>query len=457
MGTESETARGRSSVKAAIRWSVLAVVLFGGVFLVTFLSQYTPTKEVATDSKTEERGSVAPLKVPEKTAVWDPLDAMYSRELDKGTSAHYDFLLLNENPKPVTVVLESKFGCTCTNLDVQIAHLADEERAKLKVAKPTPGGTQLEPYLAGVRWKSLVYERDQKPIEETIPAADANGPHYAALRLSWETKEYKATTLKAQIKARLASGGAEFVNFDVPIAIVPPLIAAPTELQFGDLNPGERRESFFYLWSATRDRFDARAQTSTEDPCIQVGEPRPLTAEELKKLSDELLAANQIQSKTKPKAGYRVAVTVFESRGENQLELGPLARRILVNRGSDAETTVMLSGTVRGSVHVGEPADNERIDLRTFSAVHGIERMVNIKSAEPGLGLTVDHVKPAELQAVLKPPAGPGFGTRIWKLTVTAPPNALAGPLPADSAIYLKTNTTPPRRIRIPVHGNASG
>ena len=50
-----------------------------------------------------------------------------------------------------------------------------------------------------------------------------------------------------------------------------------------------------------------------------------------------------------------------------------------------------------------------------------------------------------------------GFGPRRWKLTVVAPPNALAGPLPSDSAIYLKTQATPPRRVRIPVTGNASG
>src|SRR5262249_37849190 len=38
-----------------------------------------------------------------------------------------------------------------------------------------------------------------------------------------------------------------------------------------------------------------------------------------------------------------------------------------------------------------------------------------------------------------------------------AAPNVLAGPLPNDSAIYLKTGGPTPRRIRIPVTGNPSG
>jgi hypothetical protein len=456
-GAGSDSTRGRSSMKSIFQWGAAAVVLFGGVFLVTFLTQYSRTKDVTTDTPAPTAGPVAPLKPNEKTAVWDSSDTQYVQEFDKGVTAHYDFLVSNSNDKPVTVILESKFSCTCTNLDVQVGLIAAAMRAKLNAAKPVPSGAQVEPYVAGVRWKSIVYERDQKPIEETIPAADTNGPQWAAIRMSWETKEIKATTLKAQIHARLGSTAAEFINFDVPIAIVPLFQAAPPDLQFGDLNPGEKREKTFHLWSATKDYFNADVHAATADPCIEVGEPRPLTADELKKLPDELLAAGLITSKTRPKSGYVVSVTVYESRGDNQLELGPLARRLLINRTSEGEATVMMTGTVRGSIHVGEPVDNERIDLRTFPAIHGTEKMVNVKSAEPGLALTVDHVKPAELQITLRPPATAGLGTRIWKLIVTAPPNALAGPLPADSAIYLKTNTTPPRRIRIPLHGNASG
>jgi hypothetical protein len=393
--------------------------------------------------------------VHEKTAVWDPLDTQYAQEYPKGVTGHYDFLLSNPNVKPVTVFVESKFGCTCTHLDVQIGQVPEAARQKLQVARPIPTGLQLQPYLEGVAWTTLVHEGNQKPIEAVVPPADAAGPQFAVLRMSWETKEEKATTLKAQIQARLGSA-AEFIMFDVPIAIVPPINAAPRELQFGDLKPGEKRDQSFYIWSATRDQFKPDVQPASPDPCIQVAEPRPLTAAELKKLPDELLTGGHITSKTKPKSGYLVTVTVSESRGDNQLELGPLTRRVLVNRGTEGETYVMVSGTVRGSIRVGEPDDNDRIDLRSFSAAHGTEKMVRIRSADPNLALTVDQVKPADLQAVLAA-APAGLGTRMWKLTVTAKPNSLAGPLPPDSAIYLKTNTTPPRRIRIPVHGNASG
>jgi hypothetical protein len=253
---------------------------------------------------------------------------------------------------------------------------------------------------------------------------------------------------------------ADYLEFDLPVMITPVLATSRDQLPFGDINPGDTREQSFVVWSATRDNVPAKAELATKDPdtdaCIRVAEPRRLTGDELKKLPDELAAIPEIKSRTRPKCAYAVTVTVFESRDGKQLELGPLARRLVVNRGSDSEATVLLTGTVRGAIQVGEPADHDRIDLRVFPATRGTQKLVVVKSSIPGLALTVDHVKPADLQAAIV--AGPpGFGTRQWKLTVTAPPDKLAGPLPMDSAIYLKTNSTPPRRVRIPVMGNASG
>jgi hypothetical protein len=117
---------------------------------------------------------------------------------------------------------------------------------------------------------------------------------------------------------------------------------------------------------------------------------------------------------------------------------------------------VTVTATVRGPIEVGKPADRDRIDFRVFRSDIGAEKMVEIKSSVPGLTLSIDRVTPDTIKAELQPMTSP-FGTRSWKLTVVVPPDAQAGPLPADSAIYLKTDSKPPRRVRIPVNGNASG
>jgi len=115
-----------------------------------------------------------------------------------------------------------------------------------------------------------------------------------------------------------------------------------------------------------------------------------------------------------------------------------------------------VTGTVRGPIQVGKPPATDRVDLRVFRAEIGVEKMVEITSSVPGLQLSVDHIKPQEIGVELKE-VKTKFGSKQWNLTIVVRPDTVAGPLPTDSAIYLKTNSTPPRRIRIPITGNASG
>jgi len=62
--------------------------------------------------------------------------------------------------------------------------------------------------------------------------------------------------------------------------------------------------------------------------------PRPglLTKEELKALPATLLEGGATQSISRALSAYEIKVTAHEQLGENQLELGPLARRIVINK-----------------------------------------------------------------------------------------------------------------------------
>jgi hypothetical protein len=467
-------------MKSVTQIAALLIVLVGGVFGVTFLTQYT-RKPAATEAKVDDDTVKKDLlKCFETKAEWDKLlgiPGYQFLEMEQKSHHHYDFLIANMTEKPVSVILNSQFSCICARLKVYLGVLPEaartdlagqkvfvmpeSDRLKLPGAKPTPIGPKIEPYLAGVDWKLLEYDPDRGPSPPVpLPAADAVGPRYAVLRMDWDTREIKANTLKADIVARQGSA-ADYRMFEVPINVTAPILSSTSGtsgdmLSVGELNPGDVRENSFFVWSPTRDQFEAKLELQTPDPCIVVSAPRKIVGEELKKLPAELAARANTTTVTNTKSAYEFKITVYESRDGQQLELGPLARRVWINRETDTEMTFGLNGVVRGPLTVGRPDDRDRVDLRLFRADHGAEKMVEIKAPTPGLVLSVDNVTPNSMQAELIP-IKTASGTTSWKLTVTVPPNTQAGPMPTDSAIYLKMNTTPPRRVRIPVAGNASG
>jgi hypothetical protein len=460
-------------MKSAIQVVALLVVLVGGVFGVTFLTQFVrkpagePTdgrpvqyvvKQLLVSPESRERqGSKAIY--PDWAAITG-IPGYQSLEMEKGTKHHYDFLLTNVTDKLVSVFLNSQFSCTCARLKVSVGVVPDEQGAKLAALKTLPVGPAVEPYVGGVQWKVLEYDATRGPsVTVEIPAPDST-TRYAVVRMAWETTEIKQTTLKAEIIARQGST-ADRLNFEVPISVTAAVLSStsPSDVVYvGDLNPGDRREESFFVWSATRADFPCKAELSVPDPCIEVVPPRRLTAEELKALPAQLAAKAETKTLTNARCAYEIKVAASEHVGDNQLELGPFARRLFVNRGTDTEVVVVLAGTVRGPIQVGDVNDREKVDLRIFRADHGAQRVLTITCPTPGQTLAIDKIVPADvIQAELTPVKTAAGASPSWKLTVFVPPNVTAGQLPFDSAIYLKMGTNPPRRVRIPVAGNASG
>ena len=439
-------------MKSVIQIIATLVVLAGVVFGAAYFTQFSRTNEATTDTKQ----TIDRLRVVQwsgnNVAQWDPNDPQYVQEFERGTKGNYDFLLSNSNDKPVTVTLNGT-SCKCTS--VEFAVLPPAARSKLKELNDLPAGKKLEPFLDGAKWEPMLQDKSKPTIPMTIPAADGV-PQFAAVRLKWDTKDPQTTRLTAKFNARLAAA-VDYWDFEVPLVIVPPVMVAPQEgLSVGELYADAVRDVSIFVWSATRDHFDAKVELSMPDPCIVVSPPRPLVADELKNLSAHLAEAGIATHKSRPKCGYEIKVNVAEHRDKSQAELGPLARRIFVNRGTETELFVILTGNVKGPIQVGEPADRDRIDLRVFRADRGTDKTVSITTTDPKLQLKVSRLIPDAVQAELQESKSES-GPSSWTLTVVVPPNAQAGPFPSDSAIYLEMNTNPPRRIRIPLVGNASG
>jgi hypothetical protein len=293
----------------------------------------------------------------------------------------------------------------------------------------------------------------------TVPAAArADEPQLGAVRFSWEVKTSTLIRLKAALQHQIGNSQ-EMTDFEVPLSVVSPLIVAPVSVPLEDLNYNDRRDIFLFAWSATRPSIKIHVDKRTpSDACVEVGEPVPLTEQDRRFLPALLQRQGQLSSATRMLCGYSIKVTVFERRGDQQLDLGPLARRLTVKldngSGPDESVDVTITGTVRGVIQVGDAKDRDRIDLGTFKANRPFDKTIQITSTDPNIGLRLAGKSPESMHVELKEQPG-GFGNKRWTLHLEVEPNTFSGFLPTDASVILETVGNSTRRIRIPVAGIA--
>lgn len=455
-------------MKSFLQVGLTLVAIVGGVFLLTFMTQFsrTPIEPVPVATKGETTLTGMPLKVPERKAVWDSADEDYSAEFEVGTKGHYDFWVSNVHPKPVRVTAEYK-SCVCADVQVAIVPAAARRDlasriAPLEAAFGLLGVPSLAAPLATPRllptldFKSMLVATpsDLPTVIEIPPADPVAGPQLAIVRLFFHGKEAKPLRVVANLRAVVEGLPPETTEFEASTNIVPAVIISPVLLPFGSLGPNDVRERAIFAWSPSRDHFQVTADEAFHDPCIEVRTPRPMTAEERRTLP-HIMRVEGIAGNTRIKSGYVIKVVVHERRDGKQLELGPLNRKVTVRCAEQPEATVVLTGTIRGGVRVGEGSDQDRINFATFRADREAVKTVIVTSTEPGLDLELKGKTPDFLNVSLEPYEGTP-GIRQWRLRVEIEPNKHSGFLPGESAVYLQTKTTPPRSIRIPVVGNAT-
>lgn len=433
--------------------TIALLVVVGLIGLATFASQYTRTSITRTppsDTPVATAANVSPLTITERIAVWSAGDSQYTEEMEKGSKTHYDFWVSNPHAQPVTVTLLHK-SCICTTALLGLFSPEDLSAARKLLAEPVkrPEASAL---LARVQWHPLFEGTKEIPV--TVPPADGADPQPAIIRLEVEGRDNGAKRLTADIQHQLPDGSTEVSRFEVPVHVVSGLQVSPSTLSVGEMKANDRRDLEFLAWTPTRNAVAVKVEEPTGDPCIAIAPPEHLSAAEAEKAGKDMMAANPGMAHTRIRDAYRIKLTVFERRAGRQLDLGPLSRRVVLNTGTNTETTVTITGMVRGEIRIGDASDKDRVDLGSFRADHPHDKTVIVSSLEPGLKLGVDSKAPEELQVQLQeqPPDG---GPRRWQLTVSVPAGTLSGPLSADSAVVLRTQAEPPRRIRIPVTGNA--
>lgn len=459
-------------MKSTIQYGLLLALVVGAVFGLTFFRQNTrtPVEKPVVASGPGTTSDGPPLRVPVKTAEWDKTDSNYAAEFEKGQPGHYDFWVSNVHAEPVIVSLFSK-SCVCTEVEVGVlpATVIAEWRQRLQNLAPLTMATLLmgvpdlsaalvrEDLNKKVTWKAVsAREKDPAAASVTVPPADPNtGPQLAIVRMKWDGREAKSQILQADIQHRLGTQF-ETTRFAVPVNVVPSVMISSPVVLIGDMNFNDRREQTIYCWSATRDNFTMTVEEKSPHPCIVIGKPRPLDAAERVEVATNLRAAGLV-GPTRMKCAYAIPVTVYERLGGSQLDLGPFMRRIILK--SDAspdEANLFVQGLVRGNIEIGEDADRDRVNLGSFRADRPHEKDIEVRAKDADVQLRFKSASPDYLNVTLTETSG-GSAFRRWKLHVDVDANRVSGFLPPNSAIYLETMSNPPRAIRIPVVGNATG
>jgi len=349
---------------------------------------------------------------------------------------------------PVKLWVKSQ-SCKCEKIEVAIFPGAPKQATSEEAVVRQQG----EP----LKWEVL--HRDDKSVANNSVTV---GPQMAGLlRLGWEGKQVGPARHTAELWTQAVTSparGTSKVDLEVTVIILEPVLFGPRQETVGDLSARAVREGVFWCWSATRPGFKLTAETigrdRQRDPCFDTT-VRPMTEEERVQLAT--------LQKTRVLSGYRITVQVHERKSDKeQMDLGPFRRKVLLTTDTGLEPEgPILTGTVRGDASVRTPEGTDKIELGHFRAEAGKKKQAVVETEAGFEVLTTGFaVEPEYLQVSVKPErAATANRGGTWFLHVEVPPGQASGLLPAASAIYLQLQRLKgddqPRRIRIPVSGNA--
>jgi len=443
--------------------TVLVLFIVAGVIgLATYLKTYDPTPPSLPPLPSPASGPstdpnvpavvLSKLNFPQEVLEWGP---EYSGEFELNFRYHHDFWFHNPNPVAMEIGLAQR-SCKCAKVEVCTFDGDEGKRyqdwlRQTALAQVAVGQQGLLPLLSqlGVArygWGKRLAWRTMEPGESTGSPIPAKGS--GMVRVSWEGNKVGQERLTVDLWAQAQEGKIQrtYTHLEVPLHYVPPFRVNKLTEAIGDLHVNDVKVVEFLCFSTTRGWFPLAVKNT--DPCF-LTTCVPLTEKECRALSTEL--------KTNILSGYRVTVKVQERVSDQvQLDLGPFQRKIeLLTDVSEEPVAPIVSGVVRGEVTVGAPEDKDKIHLGNFRADRGsVKKQVRLTTEQTGLELIDLEYEPSYLKVEWEK-VGTKGGRTDWMLSVMVPPHRASGQLPPNSAVVLKIKGEPPRRIRIPVTGNA--
>jgi hypothetical protein len=431
------------SVPQVILLIVVVVVL---VFGVTYATLYLPA--LSSPGLPRDPGPPPLQLVFDETGdTTKPGDPPKVEEMEMGPDGFRAFWFRNPGGDPVAVRLEQR-GCSCRKVEVCVL---PAEWASLATAELNSRAGD-----DALQWQEI----DQTRAVVVPPQARGG------VRLHWRP-EPQASAQRKVFRAELRTESNGVAGGRIPlvveIAFVDPIrVNLESELRAQPLEEHEAKnldvdpsrpeaKTKFLLWSSTRDQLTLTlGQPAVPEPCITWGQPE--------RLSDAECAALAQRSGLNVRCAYRLTVTVRERLPDGkQLDLGAYRRAITVASDTGMDPIPLrVSGFVRGEVVVGSGGSKDRIDVDATVGVPQtrevflISRVANLDLA---LAVEGEDKLPDYLKARLEP-AGEVEGLKSWKLSVTVQADKPIDLTRERMAVVLRTNGTPPRKLRIPVTGN---
>jgi hypothetical protein len=444
--------------------ALFLVIFLGVIALLVYLSQNTPGSGGG-------RKPVLPvaaqdlLAFPETVTIWDPDDPEFVKEYENTQTGHYHFRFHNSQREVVMLGLQNK-SCTCSGVDACLVSDGEMNRltgflgpvgtaGELRRVNNTAGA---EDHMGALlrrkpAWKVLSEDQPNKGL--LVPAGRSG-----LLRVTWRGDKDKSDLLRVRVTLWTHSQDTrkqKNLDLEARVRFVPKVRAFPRNLGIKEWNDRGGALTQFLCWSSTRPKFPLVAEVPGNDPCVEAT-VLPLEGEE-RSLAEAAISGG-IGQRTHVLCGYKVMVKLYQSRevkgGVRYLDQGRFERWVEVKEKKKAAplTRVRLSGFVQGDLTVVEGPQKGAVRLGSFPADDGNTKTVSLRP-NPGVELLPDKIEktPSFLKVELKK------DRRLWRLTVTVPPNPPVADWPDNSEIILHTVDSgregqPPRRFRIPVIAN---
>lgn len=386
------------------------------------------------------------IRFREGMAVWDGADPSYMLEVENGSEGSYDYFFENVSDGPATVGVES-VSCDCSQVMVTVLSPSlrsqwegfDAQRRKID-----HGAAFSSPEL---KWTLL---DAKKPQGLAVPQGSAG-----LVRVGWKTRKTEGTRLRLTVRIWSEPEGKvlqrQWHALETGTVVTAPVMFVAHKVTVGTLASGAVANADVVGWSSTRKKLAIK--TSAGDPLWQW---------ELKELSEKSRSALEAKLRsdginTRVQSAVKLLLTMYENKDGKQLEQGPFQRRppLWLDDQALDNNLPWFVGRVKGEVEIGALEDQGKILLRTFKAQQGIRHRLPLR-ADAKLGLEVQSSIPSFLEVKLhENPKESTAGKRSWVLEVAVPPGSPPGTFTDESAILLRTKTTPPRVIRIPVLGTS--
>jgi hypothetical protein len=447
--------------------TVLAILLFFVLVAgIAWMSQWLPSWKQGTVAPPPAKGSPITLLLTtdEKLVHQEKLKLEYANEFERndqgGGEGRFWYLFANTSGAPAELGLLTK-NCTCSGLEcclltpdeVQVFKTRDF-RAPQDWPAARAALIAAATRIATERWHQLMLGEGQSM---EIPA-DTMG----LLQLSFKKARLDDERLRLKAQVWVQPVGAPqkdrvYLPLEPLVALVPVVRVQPDKLDFGELLPKGKVTKSFLFWSSTRDKVEV-ALRGAPDECL-TWKAEPLSPDKCLVVAGNLL---KMGIATRVRAACALRVTLWEQRGNKQLDMGTVIRPIPVVVKADGQVveaplTPLIIVRVRSDIKVLGADDLGKINLGTFKAQDGTTQTV-VLQAEPNVKLEHEAKLKSPYLEVKLGKAKVGENVATWEMEVTALADRLQGELPQDTAVVLRA-TSPDgtsRLVRIAVTGIAA-